>query len=415
MDLSIKRRSCIEWIVLFVYISTPIIEMINSIILVSNHGESNLGKLFRGFIYVILLYIIAKYSDFKKIVYLFGLTGAILIVCIFNYLIVHNSQILMQNLFTVTKVLYPIYFITALISLYKRKIVKKELYELILKTYCWFIPFTLLIPRLLGIGFNQYEGDAGFKGLNYQMNDINIIIVCLSIICIDNLVRQKKYKYLSMFLMNFLCLMIMGTKTSIGFLLLIAIIYMVKYKTLKTKLTRIIVALFIIIFSFLIFGDYIVNVFSEYFSRLISGYVYTIQIQGGSLWDFLSSGRSVKFEGIISNYYSTSVGQRFINIFLGIGRFEDANTEFDLIDVFLRYGIFITVIITHYYIKIISKFRGVKGFFKYKFSYICILVFSFVAGHVLFSAYSGSFLALIATLLTIEGMEKLKEGESFGK
>lgn len=415
MDLSIKRRSGLEWVILCVCILTPIIEMINSIILVNNQGESNLGKLFRGFIYIILLYIIAKYGDLEKVTYLIGLTAATIIVCIINYLLVKNSQMLMQNLFTVTKVLYPIYFITALISLYKRKRVEKELYELILKTYCWFIPLTLLIPRVMGVGFSQYEGEAGFKGLNYQMNDINIIIVCLSIICIDNIVRQKRYNYIGIFLMNFSCLIIMGTKTSIGFLVLIIIIYMVKYKTLKAKITRIIGAFLIMIFSFLIFGNYIVDLLSEYLSRLISGYVYIIQIQGGSLWDFLSSGRSVKFEYIISNYYSTSGGPKIANILLGIGRFEDANTEFDLIDVFLRYGIFITVIIARYYIKIIKNFRGVQGIFKYKFSYICILVFSFVAGHVLFSAYSGSFLALIATMLTIEVMEKVEESESLDK
>ena len=115
----------------------------------------------------------------------------------------------------------------------------------------------------------------------------------------------------------------------------------------------------------------------------------------------LLSGREKFFASAIDNL----VQEKYLifKLIFGVGFFYRNNwgkgrlIEMDILDIFFSLGLVITLVIVFYIIKLVYKMIRNLNERNFVF-FVCIsimLLFSFIAGHVAFSAFSGSILALL--------------------
>ena len=73
-------------------------------------------------------------------------------------------------------------------------------------------PVLILVPGLMGIGISAYEGEIGWKGFFYAVNEISFILSSLVAYMFWRLNFKSNMYSLFVLAFNFLCVSLMGTK-----------------------------------------------------------------------------------------------------------------------------------------------------------------------------------------------------------
>lgn len=393
-------------ILIWLFAAIPLIDVLNgTIITVLNFDtEFSLGKFYRIITIVVLSYILLKYSDRynqKKHIINFGIAAAIVGIYLLVFFIYHGEiKGVIFDAVSISKLFLIIMIIYSLKYLYDKDLIDIMFITEIFDLLSIIFPTTMLIPYFLGIGSATYSSGLGYTGLYYANNDLSIVMLVSTIYCLNNLIKRIRTKEIILFILNLMSLLIIGSKTGLLGLGIAIILYIIKYmknivnnKSISKKhITRIFIYIGVIIIISII-------VFYPIFSEMLHRIIYFYQKEGNILAAFLS-GRE-KF--LVVAFEKLTLEKFFIfKLLFGVGFFYRKNwgigelVEMDLFDIVFSLGLIAAIVITYY----ISKFlyKMVRNLNDSNFMYfVCILVillFSIIAGHVAFSALSGSIFAL---------------------
>ncbi|MFT5672780.1 MAG: hypothetical protein ACI9JT_001417 [Polaribacter sp.] len=265
----------------------------------------------------------------------------------------------------------------------------------------------LISSIVLGINEPTYaSGTFGTKGLFASGNGISIFLGVSSLIAYYYYeLVPKRNNFISFLLISFSMLMV-GTKASIIFAVLIFVVLFYN-SNFKKK-----VAYLTIPFLFSIFYlDKITLIFSTVFDVIIFRYN-----NSASLFSFLASNRDNYITGAFETFNIDGVNiVRIITgsgVFVSFRNFSETNLiydtlESDFFDLFFAFG---SIGLLLYLCFILYGFRSVfKNFNLTLFlGWFAIIGYSIIAGHVIFNAMS-SFALVMLFLIIINNNKKVKE------
>lgn len=411
----LKKYNDLEKIIIAIFIASILIDNINgALMLYLGTSLVTFGQIIRiffvlffGYLVIINVEIRDEYEKRRK----FFFIPLLLFVLPFVFFIRHGAiKGLYMDLLYAVKLLFPILIIVALKSVIDNKKVSRRVIDKIFQIYSILVPLTLIVPLLLGVGFSSYELGGGYKGFYYSNNEINVVLICTFIYCVANLFQNRNRKNLILTLINLFALLLIGSKTSIIVFVTVLMVYLIKImkKNPKKGIKCFGIGVLASLVVGFLFKDFLIDMFAR-----MHYYYISFKNSGGTFLDFLTSGRS---DRIIPAFEKNVVNARFgiLNFLFGIGRYSQIDNynlatlmEMDFFDVFNWYGIIVAVSVMYFYCFIFYKARFDKSKFGFKLMFILITLFSFIAGHVWFSALAGSALALVCVALLNEGEKVL--------
>lgn len=410
-----------EKIILIFLFLQPLIDVLTAVSLTIFNSSFTVGLATRFLFMIYMLYycfFLSKNCSKSKLIYLILILLYILIDCV-NIIYLKGFNALGYELKSTLKSFYfPILLVT-LLSFFqdeKRKIDLEKLSKLFL-IYAFFV----LVPNLLGIGFESYAvTKSGSIGFFYTANEIGAILSILMVSYLGLLFHKKKYIQLivSIFVILYMLTSI-GTKGPLLLFVLLIFYYLIKYLksliiTKKYKLFTSVTISFLLCFSiFCLFipktnfyknikvhlefleVDSITDIITN--KKILDHFIFSQRL---SFWEttnqiYKDSSLSEKILGIgyISNYSTDNVSMKMV--------------EMDFVDIFYRHGIvgfilyfysFVGIII--YIIKkVISKKQKNTLIEIGMISIMFSIVLAFLTGHVLLSPSVSIFVALMICLL----------------
>lgn len=106
-------------------------------------------------------------------------------------------------------------------------------------------------------------------------------------------------------------------------------------------------------------------------------YIGGVRVNGGTVLDFLTNGRTAFAESYFSKYYAKN---SMLNVLFGIQRYGEIRVEMDPIDIFLYFGLLVSGLLIVYIVKSVRNLKYAS--FMVKLMFWSIMIYSFLAGHV---------------------------------
>lgn len=277
----------------------------------------------------------------------------------------------------------------------------------------------LVIPYLLGIGNNTYDETAGFKGFYFATNDIAYAFLVLLFLIGWFLIQQEKQcpslLLLVLYFSNLYCLLILGTKSGLlsGILYsLYLLLYFIAHHQSKTLYEQFFVFEFLLLLTFLLVlkgKEFVLKSLSSVITRFV--YFKTLY-QNDWLRLFLSS-RNIYLRDASAQFLQTPnnqtifwFGSGFENRWEWYGR-KGGLIEMDFFDMFFSYGMIglVVLILVMSYFGFIIVHRGTNKFGL--FLLLFTIIYSFLVGHVFFSALSATVFGFMAMFIQLIKKEQL--------
>lgn len=298
------------------------------------------------------------------------------------------------------KILYAVLFFMTLkkVSKYFHTV---TILSFFIKGVC--IYATVLIGSIL-VGIDQptyAAGTFGSKGLYSSGNGLSIFLGVGSLFAFYFYRLSKRFKDLLIWLFILLATLLVGTKASMLFLM-INILLLYYYTSTSNKLLS--VALVTVILSFYI--EEITTLFSIVFDVILLRYE-----QSESLFSFLASNRDNYIMDALREY--NLEGWNVIRVFIGAGVFISFRPynqtgliydtlENDFFDLFFSFGLlgilsYLAFVFSGFILAI--KKRDLILFLAWS----TIIIYSFIAGHVVFNGMSSIALATVYFFLYHRG------------
>ena len=388
---------------IFLYLSLvliPIVDMINGYNLLSNSDIGSLiGILFRIISIVFLLFLIVRKNKLSHLIFLYSLILFLFIVVIMNYFRSGNLIGFFDEITYATKLVLPILYMLGISNAVNNGIVNKDIVDKVLTFFSVIVPLTLIIPMIFDAGYSSYALGGGYKGFYYSNNELNILMISITIFSFWQFTAYKKRKFIILFLFNCTTMLLIGSKTSIFCVIILGIIYILKKFSFKSIFKILIVSL---IASFLA-----LSLFSEFINEIIFRFQHYYSITNGSdnIFNFLLSNRNLRIVPAINEVFLNN-DNGFLNFLIGYGHYQqfDASLlqsimEMDIIDTLIWYGFLVSFTIFGFYIYVLLNGLRKKNNFLYNFIYIIIFTFSMIAGHVLYSALAGGVFGIVGSCL----------------
>lgn len=388
----------------------PIIDFLNGFFLTSGISFP-VGVFYRFFFFLFLIVMILSKEIPKSIftlivlIFILGNTAIFLMQSIFlhnplSWIVEDSSAFLKYFLW----VLIPYY-------IYQRKEAFKKLnYEYLFIYISFFFTIGLLIPYVLGVGHQTYiHSNTGYKGYFFANNDTSFAFIISITFTARALLLQLRKKWnghllflICLYAGNIVCLLLVGTKTAIIYGVILSVIvfvrllFFINYQAVTQKI-------FVWIISVLVGGwvalrgiIYAIEIIGGTYERI----VYFYYLYDGNMVRLLTSSRSDFLEAGM-DYFLRSYTPIF-TLFFGQGfeyRLEEFGRfgliEMDFFDALFGLGILGILLLS-----LILSYFGILAIRNqdnkiYSYTFIVILLYSFFAGHVLFSALSSTFLGLV--------------------
>ena len=397
--MKIKRLKLTDSSVLyFLCILTPIIQIINSAFLF-DAGESSFGKVFRLLVVIISFGVVLKTSR-KQTEWICILTVILLLVTTFH--IMRGANIF-EALLNMMKFLSPYVLICAFNGLIEKRKISVDYFDKIFNFLMIFIPLSLIIPRILGLGYERYEG-SGYQGLYFENNALVLVIIIIFIFSLENLFIKRNVKNIVCVGLTTFSIVINGSKSSMIFFALVVALYIFRYifvqnpKQFPLRIT-------VILAVFVILSAVLYPVISPLIESRIAAYRYYytggVLVNGGTVIDFLTNGRTAFMRYYFQNYYGND---SLLNIVFGIQSLTDIRVEMDIIDIFLYFGIIVVIVLAVYFLKAAKALPRCS--FMIKLMFISVLAYSLLAGHVWNSSLAGLPFSLIIAIVMSENILK---------
>lgn len=292
----------------------------------------------------------------------------------------------------------------------------------------WFSITAILVPYLLGVGTDTYASStAGFKGYFYAQNDVACLFIVLMILASSDLAQQMKQQwqplliaFLGLFMSDFLCLVLIGMKTSLFYGVIVVLyvpgqlLFKRDYYNPRDQL--------ITVGGILCLGGLIalkgIQFAAGALRQLCVRLQYFYHLYDGNLMRLLTSSRIDYLQGswlkFIDGPHSLFVllcGQGVSYRFHQFGRF--GLVEMDFFDLLFNAGLLgmgLFLLVMGYFSRqlLVNKKATI-----YRVLLGVILIYSFTAGHVLYSAISATIFGLVigANFMVGASTEPMKEDE----
>ncbi|MGG5329022.1 hypothetical protein IGI46_000112 [Enterococcus sp. AZ163] len=269
----------------------------------------------------------------------------------------------------------------------------------------------LVIPYLLGIGNNTYDETAGFKGFYFATNDIAYAFLILLFLIGWFLIRREKpfptIVLLVLYFSNLYCLVILGTKSGLlaGVLYsLYLVIYFISHYRSRTLYEQFFVFEFLLLLFLLLVvkgKEFILKSLSSVITR----FVYFKTLYQDDWLRLLLSSRNVYLRDANEQFLQTPnnqaifwFGSGFENRWDWYGR-KGGLIEMDFFDMFFSYGmiglVVLVLVVSYFWFIILNKGTSKFGLFLLLFT----IIYSFLVGHVFFSALSATVFGVMAMFI----------------
>ena len=392
-----KQFNKLEKNIYWIYIISLIIDNINGLLLMNDINlPISIGQIYRYIMLLFFGYFIIRSKD-KKILKRFVICFTYMLALCILYFIEHNtiSGFIIDFIYAV-KLIFPFIIIYALHILDKEEKLTGKLIDMIFYTLSIIAPLSLILPKLLNIGY---------KGFYYSNNEINVLLICTYIFSIEKLYQERKIADALLVVLNAAALFLIGSKTSLAVIVIVAFIYIYRFRKNKKWFIGILIACVLsVLLGLVVFSSQI----DEMINRFV--YYYNMLIDEGGIITFLMSTRNLRImPAFQKNIMSNNITVNILNFIFGIGRFQQFGSgklsdimELDFFDTFFWYGAVTAITVLINYLYFFYKTRKNSNKFMYKLMYIIIFTFSMIAGHVWYSALSSGIFALVISKLLIK-------------
>jgi hypothetical protein len=408
-------------IIMYYFLScTFLIEFINGITVDENNNKLSFGIIIRAIFLIFFLCIIFKY-EFKKALMIFIIFFLFFINVVLSYYLNHFSvEGIIYDIKVLSKIMFFLSCIFAVNLLYKNKLFRLSTLKRTIYNNLYSIPVLMILSYFLGIGKSTY-GDAGFKGAFNQVNTINAALIVMFIFALEKFyVSKNKILQLFFVITITVILILLGTKSSFFFVAFSLIMY-IFYDS--KNITRKLLFVFIMIILIFPIKFIIIKFFYDQIQSVINRQRYFMSINQDSFITYLLSSRDKFFIAELQNFINDFSIRRII---IGIGKYYEQielarniniysfkGIEMDLFDIFFSYGVF--GLIVTYFLSIYLWIKNRNKIFKidqrpYTISFICLIIFSILGGHIFVDSAGGTFLALM-----LSGMYMINKGENFNE
>jgi hypothetical protein len=383
----------------YLFVLIFIIDMLNGFLLRNSNLPISIGQIYRFFVILVMLYFIfTKITEFQfRQNIKFSLFVIYFLFMQFVYVFFHgNFKGLFNDIINVTLLFLPLLIIHA----FKIRSFSISIIDEIFNINIWLFSLSLIIPKILGVGYINYEyAGVGYQGFYFDGNSLSIIMIVFFVFSFDKFLSKFSLINLCNVCINLFSLILIGSKTSLFFSILGMFILVIRYlfnrKISKVKIfTTILISIFAISLV----------LYSYWFelNLVVSNQMYLMnRYTNNGIFSYLVTGRDNYFNIAYNNYINSD--NIIIVTLFGVGKYyktlHEHLNEMDIVDIFFWFGIIGTILIYGYYFKIFIKSRKKDNIFVYKLSFILMLIFSTLGGHVMFSALAGSILALLCCKL----------------
>lgn len=393
-----------ERVIMLLIIISPLIDLLNGLFESVFKINISPGVIIRTGLLVV---IIVLYMKQRKINIIFSLF--IFILFLIQVLILMNIETvnLLSDISFVSKIYYNVFILFILLNMVKRRGLEINRYINLLVIVCFIVIGSLIFTKVLGIGESSYGDAGGYKGLYIGLNDLTAVITMTYPFVILKMVKERKNKkYIFVAILASLNIIMIGTKTSIALLVLVALFFGYNILFKEKNLKNIILIILIFIIFIFVFDKYLLDIFKD---TILERQIYFIKEH--NFISYLLSQRNMtvikSFDFWISRPIYILFGTGFTNGATFIGTFLQGHgmIEMDFIDIIYFYGIIFFMIVAVPLVR--ALFRAIKILFKSKvlrdktigFVYILGFGISFLGGHVILSPLAGIYFMLLCAMV----------------
>lgn len=371
---------------------SPVVDVITGALLLSDRG-GGISAAYKGIIVLLCLFRLMLGMPRKGWIWTTVLSGMLLLNLI-NVALTNGMEALIYDGTLLSKLFTPICLIEVF-ELFNNR--TPDRVSVCTKKVIWFyrvfFPMSLLIPKILGIGYRTYSYGVGYKGFYYAGNDISIVMVVVTIWNVRELMRRPRKREVLLSGLSLISLLLLGTKTAWLMACAIVGLFILKEKKLMLKGISAVGVLAGGTFFFILERQEIHNLIGS-----LKSFYNRYLLSGGTVLTFLLSGR----DRFIKSFFEKVYGEDSIWAFLiGKGAYFQASLvpgdqliEMDLLDLLIRYGLVSSLLIVGIYVHWFLKYRRGADFGQ-KLAWYSMCGFSMVAGHVLFSPLANLVLVIV--------------------
>lgn len=386
--MKIKYSRILMWMLIL----SPIVDNINGYLLL-NERSSNISIIFKTIIFTFCLLISVKIITTRKLLQ---------IICILLFFVIQLVVFELSspggigyNISTLIKLLTPIVIVMSVrvLSVYDSEVM--VCIKRVTNFYCWFFPISLIIPKFFNIGYTTYDGGIGNKGFYYAGNEISIVMIIILALEIEKYKNNKNKTNFFNILLGVISVLYLGTKSVYISLVVFIVVALYSEQNINKKLLN-----FALITPTIILGLwYVINNVSLV-TENINMLRWRTTVSTG-LVNFMLSGRERQLIRARELAYSENIIRV---IFWGTGPNAAENQlriliEMDLFDLFVRFGIVVSIIIIRFYIKYIKRVISTRQIL-YIIGVSLVYGASVFSGHMLFSPMVS--IVLVVLLLNVE-------------
>lgn len=254
-----------------------------------------------------------------------------------------------------------------------------------------FVVLLNIIATFLGLGYSTYTTGFGARGFFYAGNALSGIMVIVASVFLVKSYQESVIKFLLYCAVFLMLAVIIGTKSGILGVFIIAFLAMVFCFDARALLLIILSALGLSL-ALLMSFEYIAN--NPIYERLVFFY------ESGGIERALFSGREEKLTAILHLYQSADLAQFLFGLDMNsMQKIGITRVEFDWIDVLINFGaLFFIVIYAAHFFMLAMLFKAPRTAIAVAaiIASLVLLFVSSIAGHVL---YNGTVTPLWAFLI----------------
>lgn len=373
----------------------PIVDSVNGILV--RQGGVSIGSVYKVLLCGILLLPVLRAQKLKTKT--LGAVLAAVMYVVFSVLVnllVFDADSLRFDY--VIKLIFNILTLALLLEDHRNGTLTAGSFCRMLNNTAWLLPVCYFVPYVLGVGYHVYGGSMGYKAFFIAQNELSLIIIVLFYFCLYKMTVKLRFLTLVQTGLLLLCGLLLNTKSTIIACLLGTVVCFL-YVLFKMPARIRLYALVVLAAACVIFRDTIAEVvasMAERFTSLMNKHY------GGSVFTAILSGRNYYAQDAWASLWQEHTLFRFL---FGNGFCSQYLVEMDLVDIFFYLGAFGAVAVVGFLVWVpVRSWRNLCADPApiRLLSYLLILFFLNITGHVLFMAMSGCyFVVYICFLLTV--------------
>lgn len=403
-------KRLVQRLYILIFAIAPLIDSMNGYFLKGGfEGSLTIGSIYRMVLILFVACAVIGHLSKRNFICLSIIIGYFIFACIIQKVSGINSKSLLSEVQNLMQwgLIFVLFFSYS--DLYTDKVLRNKEIEIIFSVWELLVPLTLIIPYVLGIGYNTYY-DTGYKGFYYSTNALTYFLIILYTFSIDRLLKRITIiKLLKVYMIGY-SLAMLGTKSGYVAIVVIPIIcasmrmkdiftkFKLKNVSLSKKQVKIYsVYLMFIIISLLGIAKLFTITYSSQIQKIISRHTY-FWGKSSSLISFITTGRSDRISDF--NSYIKESGSYLLRLIFGSGtsiKTDVGVIEMDYFDAFFMFGLIGTCIFIAFSIYV-YMFREKENRVEC-IAYILTIAYSFLGGHVWNNAFATTCFAMVCAKL----------------